>query len=195
MHLKSVVQLSKCYFFNIDSEAIMMQEKTMVQTLQRTRHDLMNNLQVIQGYLSMDKIDIVKEKLTECIDYYHEERKLININAPHFILWVIQFNHCHDNIQLTYHVDEHLDLASIDHQLIKDSKHLVNIISKLGSKMELYELNLQISMVQQSKVKVSFTIVDQFELINEFQDNKQNDNICVKESEDGIIYELSYIIE
>ena len=74
----------------------------------------MNNLQVVQGYLSMDKIDIAKNKLAECVDYYHEERKLMNINAPYFILWVIQFNHCHDNIQLTYHVgDGTLDLCSI----------------------------------------------------------------------------------
>src|SRR5690625_7310101 len=92
-----------------------MDEMSMVRILQTTRHDLMNNLQVIQGYLSMDKIDVVKMKLAECIDYYEQERKLININASNFILWVIQFNHRHENLQLTYHIEaESLDLRKID---------------------------------------------------------------------------------
>ncbi len=173
-----------------------MDEKATVQILQRTRHDLMNHLQVIQGYLSMDKIDVVKKKLAECIDYYDQERKLININAPNFILWVIQFNHNYENIQLTYRVNgENLDLRNVDLQLIEDSECLVNMINKLGSKIELYEIKLQLSRISQSKVKLSFTIVDQFDWINDFGDNIQNKNICVKESDDGMMYEILYTIE
>src|SRR5690625_4436369 len=109
----------------------MMNEKMAVQILQRTQHDLMNHLQVIQGYLAMDKIDVVKEKLNECIDYYEQERKLFHTNAQRFILWITQFNHHHGNIQLTYHVScDNLNLCHIDHQLIEDSKKVVNLIEK-----------------------------------------------------------------
>lgn len=173
-----------------------MDEMSMVRILQTTRHDLMNNLQVIQGYLSMDKIDVVKKKLAECIDYYDQERKLININAPHFILWVIQFNHRHENIQLIYHIEgESLDLGKVDQLLVKDSDYVVNMINKLGSKMELYEIKLELIKVSKSKVKLSFTIVGQCEWINDYKNNEQNKSICVKESDDDIIYELLYTIE
>src|SRR5690625_1919955 len=97
-----------------------MDKKMMVQILRNTQHDLMNNLQIIQGYLSMEKIDMVKAKLVDSIDYYSEERKLIQINAPHFILWVIQFNHSHDNIKLTYRINvENIDLSKIDLRLVQ----------------------------------------------------------------------------
>src|SRR5699024_10459419 len=114
-----------------------MNEKMMIDVLQRTRHDLMNHLQVMHGYLSMDKIGVVKEKLAECIHYYNQERKLINLNAPNFILWVIQFNYNHENVHLNYHIhSDEINLSHMDDQLIEDSEFIVGRINKLGSKME-----------------------------------------------------------
>lgn len=168
----------------------------MVKILQRTQHDLMNNLQIIQGYLSMDKIDVGKTKLAECIGYYQEERKLMNINASHFILWVIEFNHCHENIQLSYQIsDENLNLWKFDNQLIEDSEYVVKMIERLGSKMKLYNMKLLLYKSSDSVVRLSFTIVDQFDWINDFRKDEQNKRICVKESNEGMICEISYTIE
>jgi len=172
-----------------------MNEKTTVRILQRTQHDLMNHLQIIQGYLAMDKIDVVKEKLNECIDNYEQERKLFHTKAERFILWLIQFNHHHENIQLTYHVNcDNLNLCHIDQQLIEDSECVVNMIKKYGSKTELYEVKLELNKISDSKAKLSFTVIDQFKELYPATLNEYNQSF-VKQSGEDIIYEFSYNID
>jgi stage 0 sporulation protein B (sporulation initiation phosphotransferase) len=172
-----------------------MQEKLMVNILRCNQHDLMNDLQVIQGYLSMDKVDKVKEKVTDLIDHYHEKRKLINTNAPYFILWVIQFGHTYDNIQLSYCIDtENVDLSKVDVDLIEDCKYIVNQISRLGSNTELYRMNLHLKKESHKKITVELRITGQLDEEKEFRNLGQNKRIYIKKSENGMTCELSYII-
>lgn len=168
-----------------------MQEKTMLQILQKTQHDLMNNLQVIQGYLSMDKIDMVKTKLADYIDYYYEERKLIHINAPHFILWVMQFNHA--NIELSYRINfENKDLSKVDLQLLQHCKEIVNIIINLGQKRELYNMDLRLNDDSQSNITVTITIDGPFKQKNLIQAFEAIGCTSVRRFENEIICEFSY---
>ena len=173
----------------------MMNEKMTVQILQRTQHDLMNHLQVIQGYLAMDKIDIVKEKLDECINHYEQERRLFHTNAQRFILWTTQFNHHHENIQLIYRVDcDNLNLFQINQQLIEDSQWVVSMIKKYGSETELYEVKLELNKISDSKITLSFTIIDQFKALHSLTCCEYNQSVYVKQSGENIIYEFSYMI-
>lgn len=97
----------------------------IVQVLQYYRHDLMNHLQIVQGYLSMKKTDKAETKLKETLDYYNEERKLMSLNAPMFMLWLIQFNSAFKNWRITYHIHtEYKDLRIIDEQLREQCKHI-----------------------------------------------------------------------
>src|SRR5690625_248752 len=173
----------------------MMNEKTTVEILQRTQHDLMNHLQVIQGYLAMDKIDVVKEKLDECINYYEQERKLFHTNAQQFILWTTQFNHHHGNIQLIYHVNcDNLNLCHIDQQLIEDGQWVVSMIKKYGSETKLYEVNFELNKISDSKATLSFTVFDQFKELYSLTCSEHNQSVSVKQSGENIIYEFSYTI-
>lgn len=172
-----------------------MEEKTIVKIIQQTQHDLMNNLQVIQGYLSMDKIDVVKTKLADCIDYYHEERKLININAPHFILWIIQFNHSHDNIELSYRINtENVDLSCVDMELVERCKQIISIISHLGMKKELYSVHLQLTHESQSSVRAIMIIDGHFDQEKWMLNLQELEGTYVKKSKHGIICEHAYTI-
>lgn len=171
-----------------------MREKEMVEILQSTQHDLMNNLQVIQGYLSMDKIDTVKSKVANYIDYYSEKRKLLNINAPHFILWVIQFNHVHNNMELSYHIQaENVDLSKIDLQLVKDCEQIIDKVLHLGMERGLYKVNLEISH-RSSNVTVIMNVVGQFVQENVINDFEQYESAYVKETENGFICKHVYTI-
>ncbi|WP_170138766.1 Spo0B domain-containing protein [Oceanobacillus chungangensis] len=81
-----------------------MEEKEVVEVLQFYRHDVMNDLQIISGYISMGKLEKVEKKFGELFSFYEEERKLMSIKAPKFILWLIRFNNLYNNFRLTYNI-------------------------------------------------------------------------------------------
>lgn len=173
-----------------------MNEKSTVEILQRTQHDLMNHLQVIQGYLLMDKVDVVKERLAKCIEYYEQERKLIKTNAAKFILWMIRFNHTHDHILLNYRLsDDKLDLSHIEQQLLSDCDFVIGMIDKFGLKTELYEVKLELKKVSESTLKLLFTINKQANWL-EFADFKEhNQSKYVRRSGEDLVYEFSYMLD
>lgn len=51
-----------------------MDEKETVRIIQKYRHDLMNRLQIVSGYLTMGKADKAKMNLDNVLEYYEEER-------------------------------------------------------------------------------------------------------------------------
>ncbi|GGB28297.1 hypothetical protein F3157_00730 [Virgibacillus dakarensis] len=123
-----------------------MGEKEMVDLLRLYRHDLMNDLQIVQGYASMGKLDKVKTKIAECMDRFYEERKLMSLGAPKFALWLIQVNSIHANIRLTYYINmENIHLQAIDDTLVKYCQSAIDLLGELLDNMELYngELHLE----------------------------------------------------
>lgn len=123
-----------------------MNENDFVRLLQFDRHDLMNDLQVIQGYLSIDKIEMVKDKIDHMISNHHKERKLIHLNAPHFTFLMLQVNHLHQNIRLDYEIDlKEMSLQVLDKKLVKLAHFIINAIKDYGDESELYHLNIILS--------------------------------------------------
>ncbi|UJL44960.1 Spo0B domain-containing protein [Virgibacillus sp. NKC19-16] len=123
-----------------------MKPDEVVQVLQHYRHDLMNHLQIVQGYLSMKKPDKAEAKLKETLDYYNEERKLMGLNAPMFMLWLIQFNSRFKNWRINYQIHtEYKDLRTIDNQLTEQCKHILSTFRHALNDTELFEVNLELN--------------------------------------------------
>lgn len=170
----------------------MMKAKEVIELLQHYQHDLMNDFQVIHGYLSMDKLDIAKDKADDFINHFNEGRKLLKINAPKFILWVMPFNHNHDNIRLTYEVkSERLNLQTIDDLLVQQCKQLTQSISELGMKTEVYQIHLQIGEQTPTEFELQFFVIGQLKheegimsVCKDLEDNPQV-NMNVKETKHG----------
>jgi stage 0 sporulation protein B (sporulation initiation phosphotransferase) len=94
---------------------IKVEAKDIIQLLRLQRHDLMNDLQIVHGYLSMGKTDKVKLKVNNIIGSLNQERMLMNINCPKFALWLIQLKLQHKHIQFTYDIlTENNNLISYD---------------------------------------------------------------------------------
>src|SRR5699024_6334574 len=123
-----------------------MEEKDVVGLLQNQRHDMLNHLQIIQGYLSMGNTEKVKDKIETWLDYFNEERKLFNLNAPLFALWIMQFKHMYTNARLTYKVHiKKKNLQTVDQQLTEQCKQMINSLMQEQSNSELYEGNLELN--------------------------------------------------
>lgn len=139
-----------------------MKEKDFIKVLQFYRHDLMNYLQIIQGYISMDQYDKVKNEVDKMLGHFSQEKKLLELNAPYFILWMLQVNHIEGNIRVDYHIqDESMNLISIDSLLTEQCKQIINCIKKNGHNFELYEVTINFSIDQDdsSHVNINFRII------------------------------------
>lgn len=153
--------------------------------LQNKRHDLMNHLQIVQGYLSMGKVDVVADKMNHIIAEYEQERLLMNTQATQFILWTLQFNSKHENIRLTYKIHtRNINLKSLDTKLIYAGNIVTNMIREQGEASDLYEVAMELC-VQQDDAHIIFIIHGYFkdwrankELLTAFTE--------VKEQKDGL---------
>lgn len=122
-----------------------MEEKEVVQVIQHYRHELMNQLQVIHGYVSMNKLDQVKDKMATCMKYYEEERKLLNLSTPQFILWVLAFNQLYKNSRLTYNLVLNDDkLFGQDVVLVSNCQYIMESLVEITDEMELYNVHFQL---------------------------------------------------
>lgn len=139
-----------------------MNEKDVVELLRLYRHDMMNDLQIVQGYASMGKMDKVESKLTEWTARLQEERKLMSLQAPAFALWVIQFHSHYDNIRLTYQIDmETIDLHIIDHTLEQACFAAVDCLLRLGDDRSLYQGVLKLQHAN-SAIRATFMLEGNF---------------------------------
>lgn len=149
-----------------------MNEQDFVRLLRYYRHDFMNDLQIVHGYLSIGQIDKVKDKVDQIIVNSNEERKLINSEAPHFILWILQFNGLHTNIKLDYGINlEQSNIQSIDHQLVDLSRCIVEGVDKYCDINELYDINIVLTGQRENPhVSFAFSITGHFSQIDSIMD-------------------------
>ncbi|MGM8364704.1 Spo0B domain-containing protein [Virgibacillus sp. W0181] len=122
-----------------------MNEKKFMQFLQNYRHDILNELQIVHGYASMGNLEKVENKVSQMIASFHNERKLISLHAPKLALWVIEFNHRHENIRITYDMHtENINLEQIDDSLVYFCDQFVKLLTKYCNSEEYYEGNLEL---------------------------------------------------
>ncbi|HLS07559.1 Spo0B domain-containing protein [Lentibacillus sp.] len=140
-----------------------MEEKDVIQLLRHYRHDLMNHLQIVQGYLSMGNTEKAQTKLKTYMEQLQEESKLVNLNAPAFALYIQQFNFLHTNFRLTYHIHTaNKNLQSLDYLLAECCKKVVETIVEASDKKELYELDVHISDVELDMIELEFAVSGRF---------------------------------
>lgn len=123
------------------------------------RHDVMNDLQIVQAYSSMGKLEKVEEKIAAYMVHFDEERKLMNLNAPNLALWLIPFNSIHPNFRFTYAIcDEKIDISEIDEKLTTDCKSCIKHLQKITDDTALYEGKINVEYSAQSKIQVQIIL-------------------------------------
>jgi len=154
-----------------------MDEQEVIQLLRYYQHDLLNELQIIQGYASMNKIDKVKEKITACVDVYNKERQLMYLNSPKFALWIIEAQHNQKNIRISYDMKlGQIDLSLVDQDMFDIGTCIFEHIKQHGSAFSLYELHIDMCPgPDKAKVIVDWQITGELEDIESLQ-SKLNHN-------------------
>lgn len=128
-----------------------MNEREAILLLQRYRHDVSNHLQLVHGYLSMGMAEMAREKVDEWMSCLAEERKLSNLQAPKFTLWVMQCNTVYNRLRLTYHIRiEHQDLSHMDEKLASICGRLARICMDAGEAHTLHEASLLLERTEEN---------------------------------------------
>ncbi|WP_188206278.1 Spo0B domain-containing protein [Alkalibacillus aidingensis] len=117
-----------------------MHSKEFLDWLRLYRHDLMNDLQLVQGYASMGKHDKSKEKLNNLIERLNRERKLQTLNAPEFVRWLLTINLEENHLALSFTVegDSNESVIFNDIEMKNDGEQLVRKINSYLSEFDQY---------------------------------------------------------
>lgn len=121
-------------------------EEEVVNILRHYRHDLINKLQIVHGYLTMKKYDKLGQTLDELFKELDEERKLLHLGIPQFTLWVVCFNTSYSNFRLSYKIHTNTALPKeMDTYAVSVSQSIMKILEQCCKPFELHEMNLEIS--------------------------------------------------
>jgi len=126
-----------------------MEDSEVIQLLRYYRHNVLNQLQLIQGYVSMNKPDIAKEKLGEYNTYLQKEQKLMDVKAPSFTIWLLFFNDTHPTIRMTYDVGiKEMNLTDVDTFLTAQCEKMFDSLYDHLPKTEYYEGHFELQMAR-----------------------------------------------
>src|SRR5690625_5131197 len=165
-----------------------MEDAEVVKLLQHNRHDLMNDLQIVQGYIKLKKPEKAEEKLLKTIKYYNEERKLMHVMDDQFILWLMQVNIIFSHINLEYHILTEKKLRNKGHELTTRCKKIISSVNETFSTHILYDISLQIKDTENpSFAEVSFLIKGEYSQEALLRRNLNDDNVKVRKTASGMI--------
>ncbi|SDF25333.1 Sensor_kinase_SpoOB-type, alpha-helical domain [Fontibacillus panacisegetis] len=88
-------------------------QRTATATLGHHRHDWMNDLQILYGYIQLGKYD----KLADCVERIKErmavEGKIARLGIPSLVFYLQSFREMNGSIQLEIYVQENLHLDDL----------------------------------------------------------------------------------
>ncbi|MDY0396862.1 Spo0B domain-containing protein [Virgibacillus halophilus] len=127
----------------------------VLHLLRHCRHDLMNQIQLLQGYMSMNRPEKVKQKLHEMVVEADQQRKLMDLQANEFALWLLQVNMSVGQIRVSFEVnDVRENLQCMDAKLLEQTKQMFAAVEAAGDKNEMYFISMNICKPENVKATV-----------------------------------------
>ncbi|KAB8134738.1 hypothetical protein F9U64_11420 [Gracilibacillus oryzae] len=96
-----------------------MQEKEVIELLRHYRHDNLNDLQLVMGYLQLGKQEKAQAKINEIIAKANNERQLDRLQLPETMLWLYKKNWFSENLSLEYRIEISDETASFSDNSLK----------------------------------------------------------------------------
>jgi stage 0 sporulation protein B (sporulation initiation phosphotransferase) len=81
-------------------------KEEFVHYLKHYRHDWLNHIQVIKGYLSLGKIDDAQRVLDQVVMESHDEAKVSQLGDPDLAFFLLTYNWRQDKVTLGVEIEE-----------------------------------------------------------------------------------------
>lgn len=172
-----------------------MKEKLDLEFVRYDRHNLMNDLQLIYGFLQMDRPKDAMRSTENLIAKINKEGKLLKAKLPQFG-YLLKMNNYHNRqIRLSYQIKTENNLEELDPVLRKDTEEFLNMLKEYLSKDNIYHIFLQLEDLSPEELQISlifknFTL-ENTNFYNKCQTNFQVNNFKIIK-EDKTHYSWTY---
>jgi len=111
------------------SKMVHAMQTTSIRTLNHHRHDWMNDLQVLYGYIRMGKSDRVVQYVEQIRENMTKESKIAKLGIPSLITYLQSFRTMTNSLQLVVSIEEDLNLAELSLEGEQLAAAIVEIIN------------------------------------------------------------------
>lgn len=132
----------------------MKKEWDTLEVLKHARHDWLNRLQLIQGNLSLNKVDRVKEIIGEIIVEARQEAQLTNLNLPQFASELLTCNWDQHYFRLDYEVNKSSTIQHLDDKVLANWTN--ELFEILDASVEKFQENHLSVMIQADEEETRF---------------------------------------
>ncbi|MFC4388363.1 Spo0B domain-containing protein [Gracilibacillus marinus] len=119
-----------------------MNEKDAVELLRHYRHDYLNDLQLVMGYLQLGKQEKAEKKLIDIVEKSNMERKLDQLQIPKTTVFLHQTNMNSTQLKISTMVLFQADIHEIDTQLKSNLEEMLIDLTNFLVEYEEYQLKL-----------------------------------------------------
>ncbi|GLX69521.1 Spo0B domain-containing protein [Paenibacillus glycanilyticus] len=111
------------------ARTVQMLQTAGVKTLNHHRHDWMNDLQVLFGYIRMNKLDKTVEYVEKIRVRMTEESQIAKLGIPSLISYIQSFRTLTNALQLEVKLDEGIHLNELDDKGRDIAENLISLIN------------------------------------------------------------------
>ncbi|CAM3084545.1 Spo0B domain-containing protein [Paenibacillus sediminis] len=145
-------------------------QRTSIKTLGHHRHDWMNELQILYGYIKLGKVD----KLAGCVERIKEqmtvESKISKLGIPSLVFYLQSFRASGSTLQLDIRMDDDLDLR--DKLTAEREEQLTQAIIDM---IRAYQFTARQSWEEDLRLTMTFTALNN-EVIIKFDCNASGED-------------------
>lgn len=144
-----------------------MEAKEVTDILQHYRHHLLNELQIIQGYVKLGNTEKADMYLNKLFTHFHHERNFLNLNIPHVFLWFFETKMKYRHFQFSYTIaTETKKLTHADMYMKRKLEQIMENIERRCKEDKLYAVHLELKD-DKERVLIQISVDSDPDLTNE----------------------------
>lgn len=120
-----------------------MKSRDVVHLIEQYRHDILNHLQLVQGYISLGNIEKADISVTNLLEYFQQETDLLHLNMTNVYLWFLQFPIKYNDFQISYDIDIKKNLQYADDTVVEKLNMIMQDIEAITTPSNSYSLEIE----------------------------------------------------
>ncbi|GEB76358.1 Spo0B C-terminal domain-containing protein [Sporolactobacillus inulinus] len=136
----------------------MFNEQKAIELLSFARHGLLNDLQLIKGYLFLKQPDKAEEVVERVTEKLHDQTGLTRLQIPQSAIFLMHYRWTAQDFHVTFHIDgKQKNLSAYDHSLALLFKELFLIIEHHASPLSENKVEVIFDTTEpETRISVSF---------------------------------------
>jgi stage 0 sporulation protein B (sporulation initiation phosphotransferase) len=88
--------------------------KELIEVINHQRHDWLNHIQVLLGYLKLEKYDMCEEYIQRITAEANRDTLVSRLEYPPLVAYLLSFNALHDNVRIEVEIPASFSLLKLD---------------------------------------------------------------------------------